>query len=33
MNFVDAIKRGDPESGQVNAPDKIIKMRVANDPA
>ncbi len=33
MNFVDAIKRGDPDSGHVDSPDKILKMRVANDPA
>ena len=33
MQYVDAIKRGDPESGHVDSPDKIIKMRVANDPS
>ena len=33
MTFVDAIKRGDPDSGHVDNPDKIVKMRVANDPA
>jgi peptidylprolyl isomerase len=33
MQYVDAIKRGDPDSGHVDNPDKIVKMRVANDPA
>ena len=33
MQYVDAIKRGDPDSGHVDNPDKIIKMRVANDPS
>jgi peptidylprolyl isomerase len=32
MSVVDKIKKGDPESGAVTDPDKIIKMRVANDP-
>jgi peptidylprolyl isomerase len=32
MQYVDQIKKGDPESGHVDNPDKIIKMRVANDP-
>jgi peptidylprolyl isomerase len=33
MSFVDALKKGDPESGHVDSPDKIVKMRVANDPS
>ena len=33
MQYVDAIKKGDPETGAVNGPDKIIKMRLANDPS
>jgi peptidylprolyl isomerase len=32
MQYIDALKKGDPESGHVDNPDKIIKMRVANDP-
>ena len=31
MEFVDAIKRGEPNSGQVTNPDKIIRMQVAAD--
>ena len=33
MSVVDKIKKGDPESGAVTDPDKIIKMRLANDPS
>jgi peptidylprolyl isomerase len=33
MQFVDEIKKGDPDSGAVSDPDKIVKMRVANDPS
>jgi peptidylprolyl isomerase len=33
MQFVDAIKKGDPESGHVDDPDKIIRMRLASDPS
>ena len=33
MEFVDKIKKGDPQSGAVTPPpDKMIKVRVANDP-
>ncbi|MBN9488757.1 MAG: peptidylprolyl isomerase [Alphaproteobacteria bacterium] len=33
MEFVDKIKKGDPKSGAVTPPpDKMIKVRVANDP-
>jgi peptidylprolyl isomerase len=31
MEFVDAIKKGDPNSGTVVNPDKIIRMQVAAD--
>jgi peptidylprolyl isomerase len=31
MEFVDAIKRGDPQSGAVVNPDKIVRMLVAAD--
>lgn len=31
MEFVDKIKKGHPQSGQVNDPDKIIKMQIAAD--
>jgi peptidylprolyl isomerase len=31
MEFVDAIKKGDPRSGSVDGPDKIVKMQVAAD--
>jgi peptidylprolyl isomerase len=31
MQFVDALKKGDPESGHVDNPDKIVKMRLAGD--
>jgi peptidylprolyl isomerase len=31
MEFVDKIKKGDPRSGSVDDPDKIIKMHVAAD--
>ena len=31
MEFVDAIKRGDPQSGAVSNPDKIIRLQVAAD--
>ena len=31
MEFVDMIKKGDPRSGSVDGPDKIIKMQVAAD--
>jgi peptidylprolyl isomerase len=31
MEFVDAIKKGAPQSGQVVNPDKIVKMQVAAD--
>ncbi|QEX18208.1 peptidyl-prolyl cis-trans isomerase [Hypericibacter terrae] len=31
MEFVDKIKKGDPQSGAVNNPDKIIRMQVAAD--
>ena len=31
MEFVDAIKRGDSQSGTVNNPDKIVRMQVAAD--
>jgi hypothetical protein len=33
MDRVDAIRRGDPRSGKVSQPDKIVRMRVAADPA
>jgi peptidylprolyl isomerase len=33
MEHVDAIKKGDPRSGAVANPDKIIKMQVAADAA
>ena len=33
MEFVDKIKRGEGEGGVVQNPDKVIKMRVANDPS
>jgi len=32
MEYVDKIKRGEGDNGIVDGPDKIIKMRVANDP-
>ena len=31
MDYVDAIRRGDPNSGAVDFPDTIIRMRVAAD--
>lgn len=31
MEFVDNIKKGDPRSGAVDNPDKIVRMRVAAD--
>ena len=31
MEFVDQIKKGDPQSGHVDDPDKIIRMQVAAD--
>ncbi|NKB59424.1 MAG: peptidylprolyl isomerase [Alphaproteobacteria bacterium] len=31
MEFVDKIKKGDPRSGAVDGPDKIIRMQVAAD--
>ena len=31
MEFVDKIKKGDPQSGEVDGPDKIISMKVAED--
>jgi len=31
MEYVDAIKKGDPQSGMVENPDKIIRMQVAAD--
>ncbi len=31
MEFVDKIKKGDPQSGAVDDPDKIIRMQVAAD--
>lgn len=31
MEFVDKIKKGDPRSGSVDEPDKIIKLQVAAD--
>jgi peptidylprolyl isomerase len=31
MEFVDAIKKGDPQSGAVDGPDKIVSMKVAAD--
>ncbi|HVA35212.1 MAG TPA: peptidylprolyl isomerase [Stellaceae bacterium] len=31
MEYVDAIKKGDPQSGMVQGPDKIIRMQVAAD--
>ena len=31
MQYIDALKKGDPESGHVDNPDKIIKMRLASD--
>jgi peptidylprolyl isomerase len=33
MEHIDAIKKGDPRSGSVPNPDKIIKMQVAADAA
>jgi peptidylprolyl isomerase len=33
MEHIDAIKKGDPRSGAVNDPDKIIKMQIAADAA
>ena len=33
MEHIDAIKKGDPRSGAVTNPDKIIKMQVAADVA
>jgi len=31
MEFVDGIKKGDPSSGEVREPDRIIRLRVAAD--
>ncbi len=31
MEYIDAIKKGDPQSGMVEDPDKIIRMQVAAD--
>ena len=31
MEFVDNIKRGHPQTGAVDGPDKIISMKVASD--
>jgi peptidylprolyl isomerase len=31
MEYVDAIKKGDAQSGMVDDPDKIIRLRVAAD--
>jgi len=31
MEFVDRIKRGEPRSGKVDAPDKIVRLQVAAD--
>ena len=31
MEYIDAIKKGDPQSGMVDNPDKIIRMQVAAD--
>jgi len=31
MEYIDAIKKGDPQSGAVENPDKIIRMQVAAD--
>ncbi|MDE1930500.1 MAG: peptidylprolyl isomerase [Alphaproteobacteria bacterium] len=31
MEYIDAIKKGDPQSGMVQNPDKIIRMQVAAD--
>jgi len=31
MEFVDLIRKGDPNSGRVAEPDRIVKMRVASD--
>jgi peptidylprolyl isomerase len=31
MQFVDALKKGDPDSGHVDDPDKIVKMRLESD--
>jgi peptidylprolyl isomerase len=31
MEFVDKIKKGDPQSGAVDGPDKIVRMQVAAD--
>lgn len=33
MEHIDAIKKGDPRSGAVSDPDKIVKMQVAADAA
>src|SRR5690606_15354455 len=33
MEFVDNIKKGEPRSGSVTGPDKIVKMQVAADAA
>ncbi|MGB8181675.1 MAG: peptidylprolyl isomerase [Stellaceae bacterium] len=31
MEYIDAIKKGDPQSGMVENPDKIVRMQVAAD--
>ena len=31
MEFVDLIRKGDPESGRVSEPDKIVRMQIASD--
>jgi peptidylprolyl isomerase len=31
MEYVDHIKKGDPQSGMVDNPDKIVRMQVAAD--
>ncbi len=31
MNVVDKIKKGDPQSGAVTNPDKIVRMQLATD--
>jgi cyclophilin family peptidyl-prolyl cis-trans isomerase len=31
MQYVDALKKGDPDSGHVDDPDKIVKMRLESD--
>jgi peptidylprolyl isomerase len=33
MQYIDALKKGDPDSGHVDSPDKIIRARLASDPS